>query len=585
MVNQTVLKQIDVPNNATPKAYTNDFRYVVWDFNVYRWTNLSVYYSPIATVGLFDQYFIKSVFDRTTVAGRVSSAPVGGMISSNYTFYTYRFNGVIMELVYTVSLTNVTEFQSGTSLDFRISPNGNKLFIAYNDSNGAFKTISKYIDYANKAATDLVWDNQQPFLDTGALSYLPNEWDITEEFIIIKNVTNAPTSNPVEVVYQMINDKVLFVRSRALGSNTNETNNFIGVAIDPDITSFAYALEIYRTSNTTFELWEIEYGNYFTNNVILRQAVANYITFAEPSVVSLTQRSGDGLAWFYQTTSGGNTNFTLVYQDNATSSNVNTASLVLTGTYTFHYQDYECLIVSDASNAIFLYKLNKTSVTFVLNDTLTSALSPLTITSSTVWGLSTGCDRLRADNMLFTYMNGTFTELTTNVTWVSIDQELMIVLDANKTVFHLNTTDLIFHNVTNATAYIPAQATITSYLAAGAFAITYSNATSAEVQVFGHDSNGNVVAMFNYTYAMYTNAPTIYFSPMLTKVVIVGTATVNNISAWLVNAYNLDYTSLTSQPIQFPTAPLINTGSLGIAIGDNYLYARQVTTSNSNPAQ
>ena len=58
-------------------------------------------------MNVFDQYFIKSMFDRTTVAGRVSSAPSGGFILSNYTLYTYRFNGVICELVYTVSLTNV----------------------------------------------------------------------------------------------------------------------------------------------------------------------------------------------------------------------------------------------------------------------------------------------------------------------------------------------------------------------------------------------------------------------------------------------------------------------------------------------
>ena len=80
--------------------------------------------------------------------------------------------------------------------------------------------IAKSIDYANKIATDLVFDNIQPFLDTGKVSDLTNEWDVTEEFIIIKNVTNGAASNPIEVVYQMIKQQVLFVRSRSLSNDT-----------------------------------------------------------------------------------------------------------------------------------------------------------------------------------------------------------------------------------------------------------------------------------------------------------------------------------------------------------------------------
>ena len=220
-VNQTVLFQVEVPSNTTPKAFSDDLRYGVWINHVYRWTNLSVYYSPIATLAVFDQYFIKSVFDRPTVAGRVSSAPSGGFIFSNYTLYTYRFNGVVLELVYTVSLTNVKEVAGGNGLDFRLSPSGDKLFIAYNDSLGVFNLIAKKIDYANKIVTDLVFDNIQPFTDTAAVSDLTNEWDVTNEFMVIKNVTNGATSNPIEVVYQMINTQVLFVRSRSLSGNVN----------------------------------------------------------------------------------------------------------------------------------------------------------------------------------------------------------------------------------------------------------------------------------------------------------------------------------------------------------------------------
>jgi hypothetical protein len=358
------------------------------------------------------------------------------------------------------------------------------------------------------------------------------------------------------------------------------------VAIDPDVTSFAYALQIYRTSSTTFELWEIDYGNYFTNNVILRQTIANYITFAEPSTVVLTQRSNNGLAWFYQITGTGNTNFTLVYNDNATSSNVRTATLFFNSVYTFHFQDFSHLIIEDSANAFYLYKLNTTSGVYVLNSTITGALVGTTITSSTVWGVSTNGDRFRVDNKIFVFSSGSgsFTQVTTSVTWVSIDNELLYVLGGNKVVYHLNTTDLTFKNITNSTVFIPASATILSYPMTGAFAITYLNATSAEVQVFAPDSNNNTVSMFNFTFSSYTNAPTVHFSPMLTKVLIFGTTTVNSVSTLLINAYSFDFATLTFDTIQFPTAPLTNTASLGLSIGDNFLYARQLTTSNGNPA-
>ena len=64
-------------------------------------------------------------------------------------------------------------------MDFRLSTQGNKLFIAYNDTSGTFTLIAKYIDYANKVVTDLVFDNKLPFLDTGKVSDLKNEWDVT----------------------------------------------------------------------------------------------------------------------------------------------------------------------------------------------------------------------------------------------------------------------------------------------------------------------------------------------------------------------------------------------------------------------
>lgn len=266
---------------------------------MHRWTNLSVYYSPVATLNVFDSYFLKEVNDRTTVVGRTASAPSGGFVFSNYTVYTYRFNGVVCELVYTVNLTNVKEIDGGRGLDFRITTAGNKLFVAYNNSAGVFTVIAKHIDYANKVATDLVFDNDKPLLDTGKVSDLKNEWDVTEQFMVIKNVSNGASSNPIEVVYQIIGERVLFVRSRSLSGNVNETSNFVRVAIDPDVTSLAYALQVYSTGNTTFELWEVEYGNYFTNNVILRQAVPNYLTFQEPATITLTQNSADHLAWFY----------------------------------------------------------------------------------------------------------------------------------------------------------------------------------------------------------------------------------------------------------------------------------------------
>ena len=94
VVNQTQLFQVDIPSNTTPKAHSDDLRYGVWVNHLHRWTNISVYYSPVATLDIFDKYFLKEVFDRTTVAGRKSSGTVGAVFS-NYTFYTYRFNGVV----------------------------------------------------------------------------------------------------------------------------------------------------------------------------------------------------------------------------------------------------------------------------------------------------------------------------------------------------------------------------------------------------------------------------------------------------------------------------------------------------------
>lgn len=357
------------------------------------------------------------------------------------------------------------------------------------------------------------------------------------------------------------------------------------VAIDPDVTSFAYALEIYRTGATTFELWEVEYGNYFTNNVILRQTIPNYITYAQPASLVFTQTATDQLAWFYQTTANNSTNFTLVYNDNATASNINTASLVLTGTVTLLYQNYQALIVRDSTNAILLYQLNKVNNSYGLNATLTSVLAGFTVNSSSVWGVSSDGARLRLDSNIFVLVNGTFTLVNNTITWVAVDMDLLIVVAANKIVYKLNTTSLAFKNVTNTTVFIPASATVHSVGMGMHFAIVYTNATSVEVQVFGHDSKGNVVAMFNYTVGTFTNAPTVIFSPLLTKLLVHGTATVNGTSTLLINAYSLSYTFLTAEMIRFPMAPQTDSSSLYLTIADNFLYARQLTTASGNPAQ
>lgn len=85
---------------------------------------------------------------------------------------------MVCELVYTQNLTNVKESASAR-LDYRLSPNGDKLMVLYNNSNGVLNVIAKQIDYNNNVVTDLQFDNSQPFMDTAAVADLPNEWDVS----------------------------------------------------------------------------------------------------------------------------------------------------------------------------------------------------------------------------------------------------------------------------------------------------------------------------------------------------------------------------------------------------------------------
>jgi hypothetical protein len=158
----------------------------------------------------------------------------------------------------------------------------------------------------------------------------------------------------------------VFIRGRLLTNSTGnrELNSFVKTYVDAGNTDTLIVLDLYNTSNSTYELDQYVYGNMASVAQVQVPVTPPYINFTEP-VYTNVYSLADSFMWAYfnQLGSGAQTNITVVTLDNTTSSHVNYTSYQVTGAWTLLFQNDQCKVISSGS-AYLIYQYNFTTAQY-----------------------------------------------------------------------------------------------------------------------------------------------------------------------------------------------------------------------------
>jgi len=223
---------------------------------------------------------------------------------------------------------------------------------------------------------------------------------------------------------------------------------------------------------------------------------------------------------------------------------------------------------------------------------VTSLLSGVTINSTTKVALSLGCDRFSVDNKIYTIIPSnnytalqTFMIVTNNMTtftWTSSDLNLTTVI-IGSAVWRYQPTSASNAFVKILDSPYPLFSNATLYANPGRLLITGANSTCAQAFAF-IDQNGTLQSIFNWTFQNYQNTPKISVSMNLTKIMIIGPAIPPNATqaAPKIDIFFIAYMNATGLNVTAPPNLVLDPLNTYLTLSDQFLYARQTSTSNSN---
>ena len=126
--------------------------------------------------------------------------------------------------------------------------------------------------------------------------------------------------------------------------------------------------------------------------------------------------------------------------------------------------------------------------------------------------------------------------------------------------------------------------TITRYL--DRLVINGGNFTGATtllwIRAYIIEANNTLTPVFDFSSTRYELIPTVTFSPQLTLITIVGTGnlTTNNSIGAMANAFRINWATKTYQSISYPDAPLVLGKDYFIALGEEFIFSRQLRYSS-----
>ena len=311
--NWTTYTMVTLPtqNSTTnPKlASTNDLIFSIWNHTVYHYNaSTRAYQSAFNFSQGFMSYQIHSYRNRVIVVGKVT-VPIPNMPTlqlSNYTFFAFNFRGQTLIPVGNYTAANVTELINQTNLVYFTSPRLSKVgmyFAKLLPSGQTMEVVEGLnIDYGRNRLFNMTIENMTELTALlRTIKYVYREVDMSEEFLVLKNVTAFNASNPapvIEVVYQMVGNRLVFLRMRQV-TNMTQIATFLLTNVDLTATFSCYIFNVYILPNTSsYQVFQFAYGNLASTYRILEPQPTPYISFLEPPGRRIPSQS-NLLRWLY----------------------------------------------------------------------------------------------------------------------------------------------------------------------------------------------------------------------------------------------------------------------------------------------
>ena len=179
-----------VPGQSyTLKAYSSDLVYNIWNTQLYRYDNTTLLSMPIFNFASFDKFSIKSRGDRIVVAAANTQSIAGGYVQANYTVFVLEYLNANATLVDNFTIDGAMELANGTGFFLFVSPRLTKLGIVYVNATQNLTVLAKHINYRQQNATSLNFQNLNRIKDTVAIIDYVKEFSMSDEFIVIKNIS------------------------------------------------------------------------------------------------------------------------------------------------------------------------------------------------------------------------------------------------------------------------------------------------------------------------------------------------------------------------------------------------------------
>lgn len=193
-------------------------------------------------------------------------------------------------------------------------------------------------------------------------------------------------SLPVEEVYQFVGTNVALVNTRNLlySVANRELTSFVKTFIDSSFNDLGIVINEYKTSNTTFEFDEFNYGNYLSNDRVeavngnirrILKPVTPIISFTEPNHDQVFS-SQHLLQWIYALSQNNTnlTNLSVFTFDNTTANRYRENNFTMDPFLNVLYQSERYLLLQ-STDAIKLFTYNTLQKRYIESADLTSLIN------------------------------------------------------------------------------------------------------------------------------------------------------------------------------------------------------------------
>jgi hypothetical protein len=494
-------------------------------------------------------------------------------------------------------------------IPYLASPQLTKLGVTFPSNNNASNLSSpsmvmllKSVDYAASSLSNLTFQDINHY-QTTVQNLRPDNKDFYfgDIYYVIRNASagNAsgqPNISFVEEAYQFVGSQVVYLRNRLL--NGKELTDFKRMWVDTTFTNQLAVLDAYNVTGG-LEVDQFLYGSLASINKVVPPTTPPYITFQIPAHTSQFIPM-DSLTWVYLNSNSSNTDYTIFTADAKSPNNLKAVNSSAMGSVQVLAMSNNCFLFIDTTNNTVKVATappangtnssssansSNSSSPFVYED-VTPLIANLSVTNHSRWTVSQRCDRFGVDGKVFfrTQNSSHFMPVPNNVTVFSpsaMDRDLSAAI-VNSSIWLLNPNTSTYWKAFDSP--IPFLPNNSINVFNNQVVVTATNSTSAQVQAFFIEDNGNFTNCLNYNFPMYQSFPKIQLSEQFTKVLIMGafippnqTQTQPKIDAFFINYPNRTFQNI-SLNLNLPADP----SSVFILLDEKYLYTRSLLPPNAS---